>query len=224
MDPAVLVMMGVSELTMKTYPIMLDLRGKLAVVVGGGPVGLRKVRGLREVGALVLLVARQAAAEAVPEGVKVRMEPYCPEMLAGATLVFACTDQPALNIRIAADARRIGAIVNVADVPGECDFYAASVLRDGDVVLAIGSGGSSPGLAAWLRRRITAHLPQRIGEFAAVLESLRSDIRAALPDDSHGRMRIMKLLVSDDTYMEFLTGGPQTVRDRLRSLLQGPED
>ena len=217
-------MMGVSELTMKTYPIMLDLRGKLAVVVGAGPVGLRKVQGLREAQAKVLLVARQVAAEALPEGVEVRMEPYRREMLAGATLVLACTDQPALNTRIATDARGIGAMVNVADVPGECDFYAASVLRDGDVVLAIGSGGSSPGLAAWLRRRITEHLPQRIGEFAAVLESLRADVRAALPDDSHGRMRVMKLLVSDDTYAEFLSDGPRAVRDRLHRLLQGAKD
>lgn len=209
---------------MKTYPIMLDLRGKLAVVVGAGPVGLRKVQGLREAQAKVLLVARQVAAEALPEGVEVRMEPYRREMLAGATLVLACTDQPALNTRIATDARGIGAMVNVADVPGECDFYAASVLRDGDVVLAIGSGGSSPGLAAWLRRRITEHLPQRIGEFAAVLESLRADVRAALPDDSHGRMRVMKLLVSDDTYAEFLSDGPRAVRDRLHRLLQGAKD
>lgn len=209
---------------MKTYPIMLDLRGKLAVVIGAGPVGLRKIEGLREVDARVLLVARQVPAEALPEGVEVRIEPYSPEMLAGATLVFACTDQPALNTRIAADARGIGAMVNVADVPNECDFYAASVVRDGDVLLAIGSGGASPGLAAWLRRRITEHLPQRIGEFAAVLESLRADVRAALPNDSPGRMKVMKVLVSDDTYLEFISDGPQAVRDKLHRLLQDPED
>ncbi len=217
-------MMGVSELTMKTYPIMLDLRGKLAVVVGAGPVGLRKVGGLREVGARVLLVARHVSADALPEGVDIRPEPYRPELLAGAAIVFACTDQPKLNTTIAADAHRVGALVNVADVPSECDFYAASVLRDGDVLLAIGSGGSSPGLAAWLRRRLATHLPQHIGEFAAVLDSLRADVRAAIPNDSHGRMKVMKLLVTDETYEEFLSGGPQVVRDKLHRLLPDAED
>ncbi len=209
---------------MKTYPIMLDLRGKLAVVVGAGPVGLRKVGGLREVGARVLLVARQVSADALPEGVDLRMEPYRPEILAGAAIVFACTDQPELNTRIAADAHRIGALVNVADVPSECDFYAASVLRDGAVVLAVGSGGSSPGLVAWLRRRLAEHMPQRIGEFAAVLESLRSDVRAAIPTDSHERMKVMKQLVTDETYAEFISGGPQAVRDKLHKFLQGAKD
>jgi len=209
---------------MKTYPIMLDLRGKLAVVVGAGPVGLRKVEGLREVGARVLLVAQQVASEALPDGVEVRIEPYRAEMLAGATLVFACTDQPELNTRIAADARDAGAMVNVADVPGECDFYAASAVRDGDVVLAIGTGGASPALAAWLRGRVAGHMPPRIGEFAAVLESLRADVRAAMPDDSRRRMRLMKRLVSNDTYEEFLAAGPRAVRDRFHSLLRGIED
>lgn len=209
---------------MKTYPIMLDLRDKLAVVIGAGPVGLRKVAGLREVGARVLLVARHISADAVPEGVEIRTEPYRPEMLTGAAIVFACTDQPELNTSIAADAHRIGALVNVADVPTECDFYAASVMRDGDVVIAIGSGGSSPGLAAWLRRRLAKHLPQRIGEFAAALDSLRGEVRSAMPDDSQGRMNVMKLLVSDETYAEFLSGGSQAVRDKLNRLLQGDKD
>jgi siroheme synthase-like protein len=203
---------------------MLDLRGKLAVVVGAGPVGLRKVEGLREVGARVLLVDRDVAARAMPEGVEVRVEPYRAAMLAGAALVFACTDQAELNARIAADAHAVGAMVNVADVPGECDFYAASVVRDGDVVLAIGSGGSSPGLAAWLRRRIAGQMPPRVGEFAAVLESLRTDVRDAMPDDSRQRMRLMKQLVSDDTYQEFLAAGPRAVRDRLHVLMKAIKD
>jgi hypothetical protein len=67
-------------------------------------------------------------------------------------------------------------------------------------------------------------MPQRIGEFADVLESLRADVRAAMPDDSRERMRLMKQLVSDDTYEQFLAAGPQAVRDRLHRLLKGIED
>ena len=155
---------------MKTYPIMLDIRGKLAVVIGAGPVGLRKVEGLRRAEARVRLIDQRQPAEPVGDDVDLRVAPYEPEMIAGAALVFACTDQPELNSRIAADARAGGALVNVADVPDECDFYAAAVVQDGDINIAIGTGGASPGLAGWLRRRLTAHVPDRIGEFAAALE------------------------------------------------------
>ncbi len=203
---------------------MLDLREKLVVVVGAGPVGLRKVAGLREAHARVLLVAPDVRAESLPDSVELRREPYSPEMLAGATMVFACTDQPQLNARIADDARRAGALINVADVPNECDFYAASVMRDGDVLLAIGSGGTSPGLAAWLRRRISQHLPRQVGEFASVLQGLRAIVRAALPEDSDERMRVMSLLVSDETYDEFLAEGPQAVRNKLSRLIEGREN
>jgi len=208
---------------MKTYPIMLDLRDRLAVVVGAGPVGLRKVEGLLAAEARVMLIDSQPPDQAVPEAVDVRSESYRPDMLDGAAVVFACTDHPELNSRIAADARAAGALVNVADVPNECDFYAASVVRRGDVVLAIGTGGTSPGMAAWLRKHLSGHLPDRIDAFAETLESLRADVRIALPDDSKRRMSVMKRLVCDEVYDAFLTGGPQTVRDRLRQLLEGSE-
>jgi precorrin-2 dehydrogenase / sirohydrochlorin ferrochelatase len=208
---------------MRTYPIMLDIRGRLAVVVGAGPVGLRKVEGLLAAEARVLLVDAKPPAEAVAAAAEVRFEPYRPEMLAGAALVFACTDQPDLNSRIAADARAIGALVNVADVPHECDFYAASVIRQGDVNIAIGTGGASPGLAAWLRKRLAAGVPEHVGRFAEALESLRSEIRQAIPDNAPLRMNIMKQLVCDDVYSEFVVHGTPAVGNRLRRLLEAPE-
>lgn len=210
---------------MRTYPIMLDLRGKLAVVVGAGPVGLRKVEGLLEAEARVRLIDSHRPAKAVPEAVDLLVEAYRPEMLAGAVVVFACTDQPTLNTRIASDARSAGAWVNVADVPDECDFYAASVVRQGDVVVAIGTGGASPGLAAWLRRRLSTSLPQRAGAFAEALLALRTKVREAVPDDSRRRMDVMKRLVCDEAHAEFLADGPAALRRRLDELLRaGPED
>jgi len=204
---------------MKTFPVMLDLRGRIAVVVGAGPVGLRKVAGLLDAEARVRLVDTRRPAEPLPETVEVRVAEYRPEMLAGAAVVFACTDQAELNSRIADDGRAAGALVNVADVPGECDFYAASIERRGDVVLAFGTGGSAPGLAAWLRRRLSAHLPERVGPFAEALDALRADLRREVPSDSRRRMRVMKRLICDEAYAEFLAAGPSALGQRLRSLL-----
>ena len=102
---------------MKTYPIMLDVRGKLAVVVGGGRVGMRKVRSLREAGARVRLVAPELADESDLQEVELLLEDYHAAALVGAALVFGCTDDHELNTQISRDARQIGALVNAVDQP-----------------------------------------------------------------------------------------------------------
>jgi len=191
---------------MKTYPIMLDVRGRLAVVVGGGTVGLRKVRSLLGAAARVRLVAEQVADEADLGGVELLKESYRPEALVGASLVFACTDDRELNSRIARDARRAGALVNAADQPEDCDFYLPAVAADGDVVLAVGTGGSSPALAARLTEQLAAALPERVGEYAAALGRLRERLKDNVPDATR-RGEIMKALAGPEALRAFLDGG-----------------
>jgi precorrin-2 dehydrogenase/sirohydrochlorin ferrochelatase len=203
----------------KTYPIMLDLTDRPVVVVGGGAVGLRKVRSLRNAGARVTLVAPRIDAEADLAGVSVVREAYRPDVLAGVALVFACTDDPELNARIAADARRAGAIVNVVDTPDHCDFFVPAVLADGEVTVAIGTGGTVPAVAAWLRRRLAEALPDRIGSFASAVEQARREVKGKVAN-APKRMGVLKRLVADETYQAFLAEGPEAVRRRLRELLE----
>ncbi|HUS90484.1 MAG TPA: bifunctional precorrin-2 dehydrogenase/sirohydrochlorin ferrochelatase [Phycisphaerae bacterium] len=202
---------------MRTFPIMLDLRGRAVVVVGAGSVGLRKVASLHRAGAKVKLVARRIGAEALPADVETVVGEYETGMLAGAFLVFACTDDEALNARIAADARSAGALVNVADTPGECDFYLPAVRQVGEVTVAIGTGGGVPALSAWLRQRVGEALPQRLAEFADALADARVQLRRDL-DDGTRRMAIMKKLVCERTYQAFLSGGPAAVHAELERL------
>jgi len=205
---------------MRTYPIMLDLRGRLAVVVGGGPVGLRKARSLRRAEARVRLIAPQSGADAGVADLEVVRGAYREDLLAGASLVFACTDDRDLNARIARDARRIGALVNVADTPEECDFYVPATVNEDDVVIAIGTGGTAPAVSAWLRERIAGQLPERVGSFAAALDEVRGELKAAV-DDPARRMALIKRLVSDQTHRAFLRDGPGGLRARLSELLGG---
>ena len=204
---------------MRTYPIMLDLRGRATVVVGGGAVGLRRATSLHRAGARVTLVTKDAARKAPPADVRVLRGAYCPEQIAGAFLVLACTDDNALNASIARDARDIGALVNVADQPEDCDFFLPAVLSDGDVVVAIGTGGASPGLAADLKRQIAAVVPQRVGRFAAALAEIRKELKSLVPDTA-SRAKIMKLLSSETAYEEFLAAGPPALKATLQELLK----
>jgi len=206
---------------MKTYPIMLNVQGRLAVVVGAGAVGLRKVRSLADAGATVRLVAPQAH-DGDAEGATVVAEPYRGEHLTGASLVFACTDDRELNARIAADARGIGALVNAADQPEDCDFYLPAVVADGDVLVAVGTGGACPALAAELKHRLADALPDRVGEFAAALAEARRQIQNELDDDKQ-RGRIMRELAGAEGLQAFAEGGRYAIQQMLARLLAGTE-
>lgn len=202
---------------MKTFPILLDLRGRRVVVVGGGPVGLRRARALAEAQAEVVLVDPSAAPAADAAGMTVMRQPYRKELLERAYLVFACTDDRSVNRQIAADARTVGAMVNVADQTEDCDFFLPAVWKDGDVVVAVGTGGVAPALAVQLRDRLIPSLPPRIGEFARLVGELRETLRQKVPD-RHRRSEIMTRLCSQEVLDAFLSEGPQAVHRKLDQL------
>jgi precorrin-2 dehydrogenase/sirohydrochlorin ferrochelatase len=216
---------------MKTFPIMLAVGDLRAVVVGGGSVGMRKARALLATGAEVTLIEpaggdspcfsekhRKAGTDptrrkrgTVPSSLRVIRARYKPSHLRGAKLVMACTDDRELNHRIAVDARAAGAMVNAADQPEDCDFYLPAVVADGDVVVAIGTGGSAPALAASLKRIVAGALPPKAGSFALALSRLRAELRNEIPDPRK-RMAIMKRLSQGGGYREFLAGGAKALR------------
>lgn len=201
---------------MKTFPIMLDVRGRRVVVVGGGAVGARKARSLLEAGAAVTLVDPQAG-QAV-EGAAIIRQPYRPEQLTGAMLVFACTGDRAINARIAADARAAGALVNAADQPQDCDFYLPAVVADREVIVAIGTGGAAPALAADLKRTLARALPPRIGEFAEEISRLRNGLKGRI-DDVGRRMDLVKRLIDGGAYELFLSGGAAALQRKLDEMI-----
>jgi len=134
-------------------------------------------------------------------------------------LVFACTNDATLNRLIAQDARKIGAWVNAADQPEDCDFFLPATIVRNDVIVAVGTGGASPALAGMLRDRLAQTMPERIGQFAAMLATVRQELKALL-EDPRRRMTVMTALCQPDAYEEFLTGGEAAVRARLEKLLQ----
>ena len=162
------------------YPIFLDLRGKTCVVVGGGPVAERKVRMLLEHGASVTVVspslspglrelARTGAVRAVERE-------YRKGDLEGAFLAIAATGDASVNKAISSEGRKRRALVNVVDGPGDSDFIVPSLVRRGDITVAISTGGRSPALARKLRTVLDDTLPP---EYALVLD-IASDVREEL--------------------------------------------
>jgi cobalt-precorrin 5A hydrolase/precorrin-3B C17-methyltransferase len=146
-----------------TYPITLtNLGGALVVVVGGGAVGERKLRGLLAAGAAVRLISPAATPQlralANSGAIRWHARPYQPDDLAGARLVFAATDQRAVNKQVADDAAALGLLCNVADDPRAGTFHLPAVYREPGLLVAVSTAGTSPARAKRLRDQIAAWL------------------------------------------------------------------
>jgi len=204
---------------------MLNLQGLRVVVIGAGPTGMRKVHSLLRAGAKVTVVDPKPPAGGIkiPGEVEIIADEYRSDQLAGARLVFACTGDRGLNSRISSDARRAGALVNSADQPEECDFYCPAVFQDGDVVVAVGTGGQSAGLAVFLRDRLAGAMPANIGKFARRLGTIRKSIRSRI-DNPHQRAKVMKTLAGRQGHDAFAKDGPAGLDRLAEQLLSGVAD
>lgn len=145
------------------YPIFLTgLEQLVAVVVGGGPVGERKVQGLLAAGATVRLISPTATPTlqqlANAGQLTWLARPYQSGDLTAATLVFAATNQRQVNAQVAADARAHKLLCNVADAPTEGNFHVPALHRHPPFTIAVGSGGLSPKATKALRDRIADSL------------------------------------------------------------------
>jgi precorrin-2 dehydrogenase / sirohydrochlorin ferrochelatase len=151
------------------YPIFLNLDGKRCVVVGGGAVANRKARKLLQARAEVVAISPEVKPELGSVATEVHRRPYREGDLEGASLVFAATNRREVNAAVTREARGRGIPVNVADEPSEGDFALPSVLRRGQLQVAVSTGGASPTLA----RRVRNELESAFGsEWAGVVEAL----------------------------------------------------
>jgi cobalt-precorrin 5A hydrolase/precorrin-3B C17-methyltransferase len=153
--------MGSSRREQDVYPIALVRTQDLAaVVVGGGPVGARKVHGLLAAGIRVRLISPEAVQDlqALAEQGSITWEQrrYETGDLEGARLVFAAASHRLVNRRVASEARHAGILCNVADAPDDGSFIVPAVYRSGRTVVAVSTGGASPSRAAAIRDRLAS--------------------------------------------------------------------
>ncbi|MFN8034948.1 MAG: bifunctional precorrin-2 dehydrogenase/sirohydrochlorin ferrochelatase [Acidimicrobiia bacterium] len=165
------------------YPVSLVVGGRRCVVVGGGRIAARKIAGLLAAGATVHVVSPELAddvrALADRGAVTVAERVFEPADLDGAWLACSATGDPAVNRAVfeAGEARRVW--VNSADDPAHCSYTLMSVVRRGDVVVTIGTGGRSPALATWLRDRARRELGPEYETLLDLLSEAREELRGS---------------------------------------------
>jgi precorrin-2 dehydrogenase/sirohydrochlorin ferrochelatase len=180
------------------YPIHLNLSGRRCVVVGGGRVAERKVRGLLDAGGAVVVVApdatdglRALAADGALRWVASRYER---SHLDGAFLVLAATDDRMVNARVVDDANGAGILVNGADAPEDGSFITPALVRRGGLVLTATTSGGSPTLAAVVRERLETEYGAEWEAIAELFGGIREQIKAAGATEAERKDAVRRLL------------------------------
>lgn len=167
---------------MEHLPIFLDIKSKPCLVVGGGPIALRKLDNLRRAGAQVTVVApalsEEFSARVDQTEIRFHARTFADSDIDGMRLVIAATDDRDVNRRIAelANARNIP--VNVADQPEDCTFIMPSIIDRSPVVVAVSTGSASPVLARMIRARLESLVPAGYGRLAELCADYRDKVKA----------------------------------------------
>lgn len=204
---------------MNYYPVYLNLKGKKAIVVGGGKVAERKVLRLITAGADVTVISPELTKRLVKEKekktIRCRQRGYRSGDLRGSFLVIAATDSPELNSRIALEAP---ALVNVVDVPAECNFIVPSVVNRGDLVISISTSGVSPALSKTIRQELEKVYGESIAGYLLFVRTIRKKALAGIPDKKKREM-FLKGLASPKALKMLRTEGLQAAKKSVEKKL-----
>jgi siroheme synthase-like protein len=191
-------------------PLLVRLAGRRVVGVGGGDVAARKLVPLaRDHGAEVVVIAPAVAEDLAAVATCHRREYAGGHDLAGAMLVVAATASPAVNERVERDAERAGVWCVRVDRAGEGSAAFPATVRRGPLTLAVGTDGTAPVLARWLRTELDAAYGPEYGDLAALLGALRRDpqIQAHLQQYSDAQRRSLWRSIPLPDILDLLRSG-----------------
>lgn len=164
------------------YPVLLDIRGRAAVVVGGNDVAAEKAAALAACGALVTVISAEFCealqAQAERGAVRLCQRPATPDDLAGAFVVIAASNDPNLIETIWSAAQHNGQLVNSVDQPERCSFILPSILRRGPLTIAVSTEGTSPSLAKRIRQQLEQRFSAAYEPYLRLAAAARARLRA----------------------------------------------
>lgn len=186
---------------MKFYPINLIIEGKLCVVVGGGKVARRKIKGLVDGGGIVRVISPEVHPDIVELGeagkIDLLLRRYTEGDLKGAVICFAATSDKAVQLLVAAHAENEGVLVNIIDDPGGCDFHVPARVNRDKLLLTISTGGASPALSKQLRQELEAAYGEEYGSLLELLGRIRKNVVTEGSDPKKNKELFQSLLESD---------------------------
>ena len=169
------------------FPFFIDIKGKKALIVGGGTVASRKAEKLMPFEPELTVVAPAVSRElAENEKIICKEREFMEDDVEGCLFVIAASGDRALNQRVAQLCSKKNILVNVADDREACGFLFPALVKEGKLTVGISTEGASPQTAAGIRSRTARELPGRMEEILDYLEELRTDAGERIAD-SHKR-------------------------------------
>jgi len=180
------------------YPVMLDVRGRSAIVIGGDAIAAEKATALANSGARVSALSPEFGAEMLTLAehgqITLLRKGYEPGDLEGAFVVVAATNDAALIEAIWQETQQRGQPVNIVDVPRYCTFILPSILRRGKLTVAVSTEGASPSLAKRIRQQLEEVLPAAYEAYIDLAALARA----------HLRRQGVSYAVRDEFFREFM--------------------
>lgn len=206
-----------------SYPVLLDLRQARILMVGGGAVALRKTEGVVDAGGHPTIIAPHMlpALRALVErfALTYHARTYRSGDVHGFQLVFAATDRREINAAVAREASAEAAWVNVVDDPDGSSFQVPASIRQGEVVVALATGGASPLLSRRLRERLEEVVTPGVGRAAERLKVLRAAVRERWPSDAERRRALWFELITPEFLACAIAGQDEEVELRIARCL-----
>jgi precorrin-2 dehydrogenase/sirohydrochlorin ferrochelatase len=210
---------------MTYYPIFIDLKGKTALVVGGGNVAERKIEVLLDCGAKINIVSNELTDKlknlVEVYGIRHLNEEFSKKHLEGVFLVIAATDDKQLNHKISKIAKKMGLLINAVDQLPDCNFIVPSIVKRGDLLIAISTSGKSPALAQKIRKQLDTQFGSEYEDFLVLMGRVRKEILTkGLSQEENSRF--FHEIVESDVLDALLRDDMKRVESTLRRIL--PED
>ena len=163
------------------YPLFVDMKGRRCVVIGGGDVARRKVHGLLDTGAAVTVISSEITGELAQlvDGGKIKYVPrnYMAGDLADCELAFVATNDAGVTADVCMEGKSRGVWVNAADDPAHCDFILPSILRRGELTIAVSTGGKSPALSRAIREELDTQFNDNYCSLVDMAAEVRDELR-----------------------------------------------
>ncbi len=165
------------------FPVFLKTEILDVLIVGGGNVGLEKLEAVlknapeTQITIVAPLIRQEISELAQNHRLTLIHEEYQPGHLTGRDIVIAGTDNKEVNRQVYLDCKREKILINVADTPDLCDFYLSSVVRKGDLKIAISTNGKSPTFAKRFREIMEEIIPESIQETLDNLQAIRNKLK-----------------------------------------------
>ncbi|GAB6137082.1 precorrin-2 dehydrogenase/sirohydrochlorin ferrochelatase family protein [Halanaerobaculum tunisiense] len=180
---------------MTSYPINLNLSGQQVLIVGGGQVANRKLQRLLATSAQIKLVSPQVIPPITEEidQVEYYQRKFQPQDLTDCLLVIAATDKPQVNSQIGQLANRRDILANIVDNPQLSNFTLPGVVRQGDLLLTVATGGHLPALTKQLKDRLANEFGSEYQEFLDLMAQIRPVVLAIVEQETTRRRIFRKL-------------------------------